>query len=48
MAKQVARPGEAVVWKANANWWQGRRALGGRLYLTNERLLFNPHFIAMR
>jgi hypothetical protein len=44
MSKQAARPGEVVVWKANANRLQGRRAPGGRLYLTNERLLFNPHF----
>jgi hypothetical protein len=45
MSKQAARPGEVVLWKANANSLQGRRALGGRLYLTNERLLFNPHFV---
>ena len=40
-ASGSARRGSGL--EGNANRVQGRRALGGRLYLTNERLLFNPH-----
>jgi hypothetical protein len=45
IAKQDALPGETVVWSAKANRAQGRRVVGGRLYLTDERLLFNPHVV---
>jgi hypothetical protein len=35
---------ETVVWKQNANRTQSsNRAVGGRLYLTGTRLLFEPN-----
>jgi hypothetical protein len=34
------RPGERVLWSAGANRDQGGRAVGGKLYVTAERLLF--------
>ena len=37
-------PGEQLLWSARANQTQSSaRAVGGRLYLTNRRLLFAPH-----
>ena len=35
--------GERVEWATRANRSQGNRAVGGRLFLTNERLVFAPH-----
>jgi hypothetical protein len=35
-------PSEKVRWKKSANQTQGHRPIGGCLYLTNERLLFQP------
>jgi hypothetical protein len=34
--------GERVVWKKYANRTQGGRAVGGRLYMTDSRLFFQP------
>ena len=34
---------ERVLWKTFANRTQGRRSVGGRFYLTNTRLIFQPH-----
>lgn len=37
-------PGEQLVWKRLANRQQGAyRAVGGRLFLTDRRLIFMPH-----
>jgi hypothetical protein len=36
-------PGETEVWRKRANRTQGWRALGGRIVLTDRRLLFEPH-----
>lgn len=44
-AKQPAEPGEVEAWSAAANRTQGGRAVGGKLYLTNRRLLFTPNFV---
>ena len=44
-----ARPGEVIRWSAMANHSQGDptkgfpRAVGGKLFLTNQRVLFTPH-----
>ena len=44
-----ARPGEVIRWSAMANRTQGDptrgvpRAVGGKLFLTNQRVLFTPH-----
>jgi hypothetical protein len=35
--------GEEVLWEAFANRKQGRRAVGGRLTVTNRRFLFQPN-----
>lgn len=34
---------EVIKWKQLANRAQGSRAVGGRLFLTDERLLFQPN-----
>jgi hypothetical protein len=34
---------EKLLWEKFANRTQGRRSVGGRLYLTNTRLIFQPH-----
>lgn len=36
---------ERVVWKKTANHTQSGRAVGGRLYLTDTRLIFQPNRI---
>lgn len=36
---------ETVVWRKLANRTQGRRAIGGCLYLTETRLLFIPNHL---
>lgn len=36
---------ETLLWKRLANRTQGGRAIGGALYLTEQRLLFQPHRI---
>lgn len=38
-------PGETVVWTRLANHSLGARAVGGKLYLTDRRLLFRPHIL---
>lgn len=41
-----ARPGESVLSAYYANYLRGEgRPLGGKLYVTDERLLFCPHLI---
>ncbi len=34
--------GETIAWQDWANHWQGIRSVGGRLYLTDLRLIFVP------
>jgi hypothetical protein len=36
-------PDERVTFEAAANVWQGRRAVGGKVTVTNRRLLFTPN-----
>jgi hypothetical protein len=36
-------PGEEIVWQSLANHQQGHRAIGGKLLLTSERVIFQPH-----
>ena len=36
-------PDEQVIWSQRANHSAGRRAVGGKLYLTDRRLLFKPN-----
>ncbi len=44
VGKPRLKNGERLEWKKNANRQQGPiRAVGGRLYLTNERLIFSPN-----
>jgi len=38
-------PGESVLWEKKANRTQGARAVGGKLVLTDRRLLFAPHAV---
>jgi hypothetical protein len=45
LKKQEARDGEEVAWSSAANRFQGSRGIGGKLFLTDRRLLFNPHRI---
>lgn len=45
-AEQSIMEGETVLWSRFANRTQSEyRAVGGKLFLTNQRLLFSPHFI---
>lgn len=38
------RPGEEILWRRNANYEQAAlRYLGGKLFLTDRRLIFLPH-----
>ena len=45
IVNQNANQGEIVRWSGLANRIQGNRAVGGKLFLTNYRFLFNPHLI---
>jgi hypothetical protein len=45
LRKQEAREGEEVQWSSLANRFQGSVSVGGKLFLTQSRLLFNPHLI---
>ena len=38
-------PGEQLLKSGGANLWRGPVAVGGRLYLTNRQLIFQPHRI---
>jgi hypothetical protein len=41
-----AQPGEEVVWSQGANRIQpSGRAVGGKLFLTDRRLIFCPHWV---
>jgi hypothetical protein len=37
--------GESVIWSRRANHTVGWRAVGGKLYLTDRRLVFRPHVL---
>ena len=39
------RDSESLIFRCRSNRSVGRRALGGHLYLTNQRLVFEPHLI---
>jgi hypothetical protein len=39
------RDSESLIFRCRANRSVGRRALGGHLYLTNQRLVFEPRLI---
>ncbi|WP_187414228.1 GRAM domain-containing protein [Nonomuraea sp. PA05] len=41
----IAEPGEVVVRKGNANLWRGKEAVGGRLWLTSNWLVFHAHSV---
>jgi hypothetical protein len=45
LAKHEAREAESVVWSIKANRTQGKRAVGGKLFITTERVLFSPHLV---
>ena len=45
ITSQEARPDEEVTWSRSANRMQGSRGVGGKLFLTNQRILFSPHRI---
>src|SRR5436853_3642919 len=45
LTSQEARTGEEVVYSRLANRMQGSRAVGGKLFLTDQRILFCPHRI---
>jgi len=40
---QEALPGEEVTWSRSANRMQGSRGVGGKLFLTEQRILFSPN-----
>ena len=40
-----AEPDEQVVWSQGANRMQGGRAVGGKLFLTDRRLVFCPQWV---
>jgi hypothetical protein len=41
--EEVLEQGETLTWSRRANRFQGSRAVGGRLALTDRRLMFAPH-----
>jgi hypothetical protein len=41
--QEALEQGESVTWSRRANRFQGSRAVGGRLALTDRRLMFAPH-----
>lgn len=41
--KPLLKDGEQIVWEELANHFQGIEAVGGRLVLTNERVIFKSH-----
>ncbi len=43
--KTEARPGEQVIKEGPANLQRGIETVGGRLWLTNQRLIFESHSI---
>ena len=43
LTSQEALAGEEVAWSRAANRMQGSRAVGGKLFLTDQRILFCPH-----
>jgi hypothetical protein len=45
IARRELEPGESPIAAWNANRFQGSRAVGGKLFLTQRRLLFTPHRI---
>jgi hypothetical protein len=45
LVSHEAQSEEEVVWSRSANRMQGSRAVGGKLLLTDRRILFCPHLI---
>ena len=46
VASHDRAPGEEQLESYHANYWRpGARPLGGKLYLTDRRLLFSPHLL---
>jgi hypothetical protein len=45
LKSQEAEPGEEVRWTKLANRTQGSRSVGGKLFLTDRRIVFTPHLI---
>jgi hypothetical protein len=41
-------PGETIVHEGPANQWRGLESVGGQLTMTNARLHFRPHAIAIQ
>jgi hypothetical protein len=41
----VTESGETLVWQVRCNRWQGVRAVGGQLALTDRALIFEPNRI---
>jgi hypothetical protein len=41
--KTVAQPGEQLIFSSLANHYKGLEAVGGSLFLTNKRLIFESH-----
>ena len=41
--KLELKKGEILVKEGRANHWKGIEAVGGRLFLTDHRLVFKPH-----
>src|SRR5271156_4680585 len=41
--RPVLRAGEKVSWRRGANRSQGNRVVGGRIFVTNQRLIFVPN-----
>jgi hypothetical protein len=45
LGREPLLEGERLLWSCNANRVLARRAAGGRLFLTDKRVLFLPHRI---
>jgi hypothetical protein len=45
LKSEEAEPGEEVRWSKTANRMQGSRGVGGKLFLTDRRIVFTPHLI---
>lgn len=45
VAKVKFQPDEVIRWQANANRVTGRSTAGGRLFVTDRRILFQPNRI---
>jgi hypothetical protein len=43
MTKVLSEPGEKILYESPANHFKSREGIGGKLYLTNKRLVFKSH-----